>query len=1064
MVRDRDYNEQGAKRPFFSEGRGETTASYGAGGVGPDAEIGPFKVLAALGEGGYGVVYLASQDKPIRRRVALKIVKPGMDSKQVIARFDAERQALALLDHPNIAQVHDAGTTPEGRPYFVMEHIEGLPITEYCDRERLDLRERLRLFVQVCAAVQHAHQKAIIHRDLKPSNILVTPNDGRPLVKVIDFGIAKALSQPLTEQTLYTEQGQFIGTPDYMSPEQAEMDARGVDTRSDVYSLGVVLYELLTGVLPFDPDALRAGGLDHIRNVIREQEPQTPSTRLTGRGEERTKIAERRQMDPQMLTRSLRRELEWIPLKAMRKEPSRRYQSAAELADDIENYLQGDPLLAGPESAVYRAKKFISRHAGAVAAMTIVLVSLLVGLTVCSVSLLREQRARMREAALRQQVQAQAYASDMSLAQQSLAMNDVGRARRLLDAHRPATGEVDLRGWEWCHLWQECRSDALAEFCRYPDSVFSVAYSPTGQVLAMGGFQPGFVDIWDVPGRKRLATLQAKEGRRVAFSPRGDLLATDSGYLIRLWRTATADLVGELALTSSVRDLTFSPDGTRLAALCTPDEAIVWQVGQWAVIRRIRGVSNMGPDLGSLDFSPDGQTLVIGDLDHRLRAFDIGNGGVIFDVPEAHPEPITRVAWSPDGSVIATGSGYAGGPIRLWEAASGKALGTLEGHTSWISRLVFSPDSRWLYSACADQTIRIWDVGHQRCLATLRGSSDEIWGLALSPDGTTLASSSKDGVVAFWKARPRQEEEQPKVIALGRSSRPVFTPDSRALAIPREETVSLLDLTTSKEAELIPALGSTVLTLSYSSDGSLFASGSQSGKIRVWSRGERHLLCELNDAGVPICLLRFRMDNRRLFSIDEAGTAVWWDARTWQAVRTYGIGTFESVALSLDGRLLIAGDVGAVRWLNGETGQLLAGASAGHRHKVVGVAFSDDGGRAASAALDGTVAIWNPSSLQPIAAFKAHMQGAHAVAFSPDGRRLATTGSARDAVKLWDLSTFCELITLPGRGFVFAPIAFSPDGQWLSACGNEGELHLWRVPSCEDIQAVERELPGSGSP
>ena len=254
-----------------------------------------------------------------------------------------------------------------------------MPITEYCDRERLSIRERLQLFLQVCSAVQHAHQKGIIHRDLKPSNILVTAKDDEARIRIIDFGIAKALAQSLTEKTLYTEQGQFIGTPDYMSPEQAEMDARGVDTRSDVYSLGVVLYELLTGVLPFDPDALRAGGVDHIRAVIRDEEPRTPSTRLTGQGDELTKIAQRRRTDPQTLTRSLHRELEWIPLKAIRKESSRRYQSVSELAEDIENYLQGGPLLAGPESVVYRTKKFVQRHAAPVTGAVLVLASLLIG-------------------------------------------------------------------------------------------------------------------------------------------------------------------------------------------------------------------------------------------------------------------------------------------------------------------------------------------------------------------------------------------------------------------------------------------------------------------------------------------------------------------------------------------------------------------------------------------------------------------------------------------------------------------------------------------------------------
>ncbi len=361
----------------------------------PASQIGPFKLLGILGEGGYGIVYLAAQEQPIRRRVALKVIKPGMDSRQVIARFEAERQALALLDHPNIAHVYDAGTTPEGRPYFAMEYIEGLPITEYCDRERLSIRERLQLFLQVCSAVQHAHQKGIIHRDLKPSNILVTAKDGEARIRIIDFGIAKALAQSLTEKTLYTEQGQFIGTPDYMSPEQAEMDAHGMDTRSDVYSLGVVLYELLTGVLPFDPDALRAGGVD----TSADGDPgagaahaQHASDGLGEELDEDRRTPADRPPDAGQITCAA--ELEWIPLKAMRKEIARRYQSAAELAVDIDNYLQDKPLLAGPESVTYRARKLLRRHRTSVAAAAVALTALVAGLIVSTLMYLTAERAR----------------------------------------------------------------------------------------------------------------------------------------------------------------------------------------------------------------------------------------------------------------------------------------------------------------------------------------------------------------------------------------------------------------------------------------------------------------------------------------------------------------------------------------------------------------------------------------------------------------------------------------------------------------------------------------------
>jgi len=356
--------------------------------------IGRYRLIRTIGEGGMGIVYLAEQVESIRRKVALKVIKPGMDSKRVMARFEAERQALALLDHPNIAHVYDAGTTEAGRPFFVMEHVKGLPITEYCDRHKLTIEERLRLYQQVCQAVQHAHQKGIIHRDIKPSNILVSTQDDKAVPKIIDFGVAKALAQPLTERTLATEDSQLLGTPEYMSPEQADMAIKDIDTRSDIYSLGVLLYVLLTGVLPFDSDTLRTGGIERIRQVIRETDPKTPSTRLNKLGEEALSIAQNRRMEVQTLTKHLKKELEWIPLKAMRKERSERYRSASELADDIQNYLKGAPLIAGPESTIYLFKKFVKRKRGLVTGIAAVMAVLVAGIVVSTILAIGQARAR----------------------------------------------------------------------------------------------------------------------------------------------------------------------------------------------------------------------------------------------------------------------------------------------------------------------------------------------------------------------------------------------------------------------------------------------------------------------------------------------------------------------------------------------------------------------------------------------------------------------------------------------------------------------------------------------
>ncbi len=349
------------------------------GGEAAGKHIGRYRILQKLGEGGFGEVFEAEQTHPVRRRVALKVIKPGMDSRDVIARFMAERQALALMDHPHIARVLDAGTTDGGQPYFVMELVQGEPVTGYCDRHNLDIAERLALFEQVCTAVQHAHSKGVIHRDLKPSNVLVGTHEDRPFAKVIDFGIAKATGIRLTDNTLFTAQNQMIGTPLYMSPEQAEGSA-DIDTRSDVYSLGVLLYQLLTGTTPFESVSIRGAAYAEIQRILRDVEPPRPSVCLSRSQDTLNEVAAQRRTDPVRLARQLRGELDWIVMKAIEKDRSRRYETASGLAMDVRRYLSGQPVLAAPPSAAYRARKFVQRHQGAVAAGILVAVSLLVGM------------------------------------------------------------------------------------------------------------------------------------------------------------------------------------------------------------------------------------------------------------------------------------------------------------------------------------------------------------------------------------------------------------------------------------------------------------------------------------------------------------------------------------------------------------------------------------------------------------------------------------------------------------------------------------------------------------
>jgi hypothetical protein len=440
-------------------GKDQTVAGEMAG-----MRIGRYRLLRQLGEGGCGVVYLAEQEEPMRRRVAFKVIKLGMDTRNVIARFDAERQALALMDHPNIAKVLDAGTTDSGRPYFVMELVQGVKITTYCDAEHLTATQRLELFIQVCQAIQHAHQKGVVHRDIKPSNILVATHDGVPVPKVIDFGIAKAIDGRLMGETSFTAEGQLIGTPAYMSPEQAELSGLDVDTRSDIYSLGVLLYELLTGRTPFNPRELVRSGLDEMRRTLRETEPQRPSTMLTALGNaDLTATAQLRQSEPPKLIKSVKGDLDWIVMKALEKDRQRRYETANAMAMDVRRCLNQEPVMACPPSRLYRLRKLVLRNKVVCASGLVVVLTLIAGLGVSTSFFFRERQARVEAERARADAE-QARADETRLRQQAEAREKVTQAGVLLShgAAEEADALVDSIPADWLSPSRES-SDVFRE-------------------------------------------------------------------------------------------------------------------------------------------------------------------------------------------------------------------------------------------------------------------------------------------------------------------------------------------------------------------------------------------------------------------------------------------------------------------------------------------------------------------------------------------------------------------------------------------------------------------------
>jgi serine/threonine protein kinase len=761
------------------------------------AHIGPYKLYQEIGEGGMGIVYMALQGEPVRRKVALKIIKPGMDTREVTARFAAEEQALALMDHPNIARVFDAGTTESGRPYFVMELVNGVPITQYCDDNHLATRERLELFAMVCGAVQHAHQKGIIHRDIKPSNILVTLHDGVPVPKVIDFGIAKATSGALTNATLATAHGQMLGTPLYMSPEQAERSGLDIDTRSDIYSLGVLLYELLTGSTPFERGTLKDLGLDELRRVIREQEPPRPSTRISTMGLAATTVSEHRRTTPIELSSALRHELDWIVMKALEKDRTRRYETAADFARDIQRYLNDEPVEACPPSTTYLVRKFVRRHQAAALAVTAVSLALILGAGVAAGQAYRatkaEQFAEEQLQVAQEQKRLAKEQAELAKAQEQIA----GEERQLaLEMLALATGGIDAAAWGsgpdgsmlvYCRTGQVLRCDPktgvlideFANFARHePVSRYQrlrVGRDLTGdgqaEVYAIG-FET--VRILDGASGKTLQLLIRGSGPvKSTFLGRDEFRFGPDGLLYDLWRgqvrrydgrtlqfvdtfvTSTSAVAsGDTGIDSGT--FAFGPDGNLYAAIWGLQNVVCYdgRTGQQLKEFIPRDVQRLRDPRG-MEFGPDGNLHVV--TATSLLIYDGSDGRLLREIPAALGQQFCGLFFQPAGRLYIAASDQ----LLRFDMANGRLEPILRHHelvTHYLARRVGDePGLRNALQGSELLNTLAWSLVWQR------GTSARDAELAIQLATAALRDAPKNGPIwhtlgaAYYRAGRWQE-------------------------------------------------------------------------------------------------------------------------------------------------------------------------------------------------------------------------------------------------------------------------------------------------------------------
>jgi serine/threonine protein kinase/WD40 repeat protein len=1004
----------------------------------PGTVIAQYKLMELIGEGGMGLVFVAEQQKPVRRKVALKIIRPGMGSRDVIARFEAERQALALMDHPNIAKVLDAGTTENGQPYFVMELVKGFAIVEYCDQQQLTTRQRLKLFVTVCQAVQHAHGKGIIHRDLKPSNVLVAPHDGVPVVKVIDFGVAKAIGQQLTDKTVYTRFAQMIGTPLYMSPEQAEINDLDVDIRSDVYSLGVLLYELLTGTPPFDRQRFAEVGHDEMRRIIREEEPPKPSTRLSTLGKTLTAVSAQRQADPRRLSRLVRGELDWIVMKALEKDRNQRYESTSAFAADVQRYLDDEPVQACPPSLGYRLRKLVRRHRGPVLAASLVVLALVGGIVGTTRGMIHATDARgvavheteQKQAALAAAQQSERDAKD----QLFLALWNQARAGRFsrqmgqrLDSLAAVVQAARIRPDE------RLRDEAIAALAlpdvrrvpgwrAAPPGTATVAYGGQYRLYARADTQ-GSISIRSIPDDQEIRRIASGPilGEYLFFSPdERFLLGLGAGYTLRVWRVAD----GQPALRDELRGCrshAFSPDGRQLA-VGWPEGVLCFDLATGREEKRWR----LPARAHALAFHPDNGQLAVGYFDSSITSvYDAATGALRAELPVgAMAEQV--VAWHPDGERLAvTGSDPR---IQIWNVAAKRKVASLEGHAQYVTTMTFHPDGELLASHGWDGQLLLWHPSSGRQLMRLTSVSAPHF----SADGRWLGVTWNGDRADLLEVTPTREYRTlVSSVGAGRGGFGYYadiSPDGRLLVVGMNEGGRLWDLRSGRELAVLPAGTPFGFFDGRAGDGGpvppdtprwgLLTSGSD-GLLR-WP-----VTCD-DSAGENLRL----GPPRKLSHL----------GRAWFTRRPDG-GTLGAVTQEGGSNQILDLETGAVR-RNLDP------------HPLGEVqALSGDGRWAASSGWHSDrVRLWNVGTGEKVHEW---VLGKWTnVFFTPDSRALII--SRGDEFSFWDLETLQPIRRLPRDVTPFpGHVAFSPDGRLMALEMAPAVLHLKEVATGRTVAKLE---------